>query len=336
MTLLGGAVIAPSVLASWPLVESPALPKLILQPPTGQKVLDGSDLSVFMDTGTGRPESGMFGNVRRYADGSPRFHEGIDIAPLPPWDRTTNPTDVVKAAADGMVVYINSMEQNSSLYGNYVVMTHTVSGFGTIYTLYGHLRKFHEALRPGQQISAGTPLGIMGHTPDFPLSRSHLHFEVGVIMSRYYTKIDPQHGVWNGANLYGIDPCKVFAAKKGFWFTDYFRNRRAAFTLGIVPPKRRIPDYFSRYSLPHPETNLAVDFSSEGIPLRATVLPVRITEGLKEGEAKVLAWNASEIRKGRPYVKDGVLTKRGEVLLDNFLVSPAYAPKWPVKQGEVG
>lgn len=289
-----------------------------------------------MDTGTGRPESGMFGNVRRYADGSPRFHEGIDIAPVQPWDRTTDPTDVVHAAADGKVVYINSQNQNASLYGNYVVLTHTVAGFGTVYTLYAHLRSFHEALRAGQIISAGTPLGIMGHTPDFPRSRAHLHFEVGVLMNRYYTKIDPQHGVWNGANLYGIDPCKVFAATGGFDFADYFRTRPAAFTLGIVPPQGRLPDYFSRYQISHPSGPLAVSFSSEGIPLRANVLLPNVAEGLKEGEAKVLSWSAAEVRKGRPFIKDGVLTKRGEVLLDNFLVSPVYTPKWPVKQGEVG
>ena len=206
LTWLGGAA---ACRPAWG--AAPNEGRIVLAPPTeGQPVLDGSAREgVFMDTGTGRPESGMFGNVRRFADGSPRFHEGIDIAPARPWRRDNDPTDVVRAAADGVVAYVNRHGANPSLYGNYAVLTHPVPGFGAVYTLYAHLRAFAKGLRAGLRVSAGTPLGVMGHTPDFPLARAHLHFEIGLVMNVHYPLIDPQHGIWNGANLYGIDPSLV-------------------------------------------------------------------------------------------------------------------------------
>ncbi len=287
-----------------------------------------------MDTGTGRPESGMFGNTRKYADGSPRYHEGIDIAPAQPWKRNTNPTDRVCAAADGLVVYINRCERNPSLYGNYVVLTHPVAGFGEVYTLYAHLRTIAAGLRAGLTVRAGHTLGVMGHTPDIPLARAHLHFELGVMMNRYYPLIDAQHGVWNGANLYGINPCDAFAEQREKGFFDiaaYLKRRRQAAWVTQVPPGP-LPDFFRRYpSLWHGEHRAAwpmlVRFSYEGIPLAGRCL--------EPGKPIQKMWTlevAEERRKGRNW-RD---PKRGEILLDNLLVSPTRPPKHPVQQGEVG
>lgn len=304
-----------------------------LSPPTGQTVLDGSiRQGVFMDTGTGRPESGMFGNTRKYADGSARFHEGIDIAPVQPWRRDRNPTDVVRAAAAGLVVYINRCQYNPSLYGNYVVLAHPVEGFGEVYTLYAHLRKIDDALRAGQNVPPGRALGVMGHTPDFPLARAHLHFEIGVMMNRFYYLIDPQHGVWNGANLYGIDPCDAFAEqrKKGFFdIAAYIKARPIAWA--TVLSLREKPDFFKRYpslwNADRFETwQTLVLFSREGIPVSATSLdPKRIY--------KLPAGSAAELRKGRDWSEP----KRQRALIENLLVSPKTPnPTQLSKPGEVG
>lgn len=306
---------------------------LRLSPPTAQKVLDGSLLQgVFMDTGTGRPESGMFGNTRKYADGSPRFHEGIDIAPVQPWRRNQDPTDLVRAAAPGLLVYVNRQAENPSLYGNYAVMTHSVPGFGEVYTLYAHLRCFCQGIRAGLQLRAGEALGVMGHTPDFPLARAHLHFEIGVMMNRFYYLIDPQHGIWNGANLYGIDPCHAFAEqrRKGFFdIASYIRSRPRAWAK-VLPPMRSVPDFFRRYpslwhAPRHAEWRTLVSFSREGIPISATSLDPAVRYKLKLIDPQVLA-------TGRNWAD----AKRGQVLIENLLVSPETASEEFSKMGEVG
>lgn len=332
--LLGGAL-APRPIWGAP-AEATPVGALRLSPPTaGQPMLDGSVREgVFMDTGTGRPESGMFGNVRKYADGSPRFHEGIDIAPARPWRRNRDPQDRVRAAADGLVVYVNRCARNPSLYGNYAVLTHPVAGFGEIYTLYAHLRAFAEGLRAGQTVRAGHVLGVMGHTPDFPLARAHLHFEIGVMMNRHYPLIDDQHGVWNGANLYGVDPCAAFAEQRAKGFFDiaaHLRGRRAAAWAATVPPGP-LPDYFRRYpSLWHGEHRatwpMEVRFSYEGIPLAGRCLE----PGAPAGRAW-LAVSAAERRKGRDWQD----AKRGAALLENLLTSPSRPPAHPLPTGEVG
>ncbi len=314
----------------------------MLCPPTRQKSLDGSVRDgVFMDTGTGRPESGMFGNTRKYANGSPRFHEGIDIAPVHPWRRGEAPTDVVCAAAEGRIVYVNACAQNPSLYGNYVVMTHAVPGFGEVYTLYAHLARFAKGLRAGIYVKAGSPLGVMGNTPDIPMGRAHLHFEIGICLNRYYPLIDEQHGIWNGANLYGIDPCDAFReqAQTGcFNIAAYLRAKPVAFQVIVRP---------FTWSCSHkqflfdggesPQATWAMDVSAEGIPLR--VLP---SKWQPEGAAKVVASSVdeAELAKGRPFLKrtkNGyVLSKRGETWFENLVVSPSQLPQSATRMGEVG
>ncbi|MDO5461956.1 MAG: M23 family metallopeptidase [bacterium] len=311
---------------------------IVLQPPTRFTVLDGSDKSVFMDTGTGRPESGMFGNTRKYANGAPRFHEGIDIAPFPPWNRKRLPADVVCAAAAGRVMYMNVYHKNKSLYGNYVVLAHEVPGFGQIYTLYGHLRALDKRLRLGMEIAAGTPLGTMGNIPDIPIARSHLHFEIGIIMNDFYPLIDDDHGVWNGANLYGIDPCDAFAeqAQKGYFdIARYIRQRPIAFSYLTNKP---MPQYFTkRYpslkeAVPEGERYI-ITFSSEGIPTSLHAVPQPEPESPPN---RVLFYNAKEVAKGRPFANSKGLTKRGQTLIDNLFVSPTHLPESKKAQGEVG
>ncbi len=319
---------------------------IVLLPPTGQRILDGSvRQGVFMDTGAGRPESGMFGNTRKTAKGAPRFHEGIDIAPVQPWRRNTPPTDIVHAVAEGTVVYVNTYKHNDSLYGNYVVMTHDIEGFGQIYTLYGHLSCFATGLKAGLRVKAGSPLGIMGNVPDIPVARSHLHFEIGICMNRYYPMIDPQHGIWNGANLYGINPCDAFAmqAEQGFFDVEsYFQSRQVAFY--VMVPIRNARGGVA-WTCSH-NTFLGVEavaarsaaawvgFSCEGIPL--TCVP-----GKQDEIGRVVLQDATELARGRPFVKmvsqhKAELTKRGETLIENLLASPSFPPQTTSRVGEIG
>ncbi len=334
---LGGACVAPAVrgvTASAGACEG-CLPLL---PPTGQRRLDGSlREGVFMDTGAGKPESGMFGNTRKFADGSPRFHEGIDIAPLPPWRRGEAPTDVVRAVAEGLVVYVNTYKYNTSLYGNYVVLMHTVPGFGEVYTLYGHLDRFAQGLKAGLRVRAGSPLGVMGNIPDIPMARAHLHFEIGICLNRYYPLIDPQHGIWNGANLYGINPCEAFReqAETGtFNFANYLRRKPVAFRV-VVPSFCCTASHTPFLCGAQPGKQVGpveIDFSAEGIPLavRKPSAPV----------GQVTFFDRTELAKGRPFVKRTAtgprLTKRGETLIENLTVSPAQLPASATQMGEVG
>ncbi len=342
--LCGSAMTLP-IWAQSPVATQPA-GSIVLLPPTGQKVLDGSmRQNVFMDTGTGRPESGMFGNTRKYANGAPRFHEGIDIAPVQPWRRNTLPTDVVHAIAEGTVVYVNTYKYNASLYGNYVVLMHDIAGFGQLYTLYGHLSRFAQGLRAGLRVKAGSPLGVMGNIPDIPVGRAHLHFEIGICMSRNYPMIDPQHGIWNGANLYGFNPCDAYAwqAKHGaFDVSSYLLSRKVAFYVNV--PIRNAKgklawscshnDYLGAEHVAARSAAALVGFSCEGIPLMCT--PAKPAE-----VGDVILKDAAELKKGRAFVKRdargrATLTARGETLIENLLVSPSFPPKSAEAMGEVG
>lgn len=96
-----------------------------------------------------------------------RMHRGIDIAR--PSDRS------ILAADNGVVV---STGQDGT-YGNKIVIDHK-NGYQT---LYAHLSSI--SVKPGQTVSAGTTIGVMGST-----GRStgiHLHFEV----TKNGTLVDP-------------------------------------------------------------------------------------------------------------------------------------------------
>lgn len=89
-----------------------------------------------------------------------KLHTGIDLVALP------RPGPVV-AAASGKII----TRGYNTAYGNQVVIDHG----GGIRTRYGHMARL-SALRTGQQIRAGTKLGIEGATGY--VTGNHLHFEV--------------------------------------------------------------------------------------------------------------------------------------------------------------
>lgn len=314
-----------------PATPAPGSIGIPLLPPTGRTNLTGSDPSTFMHTGSGDPRSGMYGNTRKNSAGNPRFHEGIDIAPLHTDPKTRLSLDTIHTIAPGTIAYINRHHKTPSLYGNYIIVLHTDPAFGTYYSLYAHLRTLHPGIAPGQIHPARTPLGTMGNIPDIPAARSHLHLEIGIILSTHYHLIDSDHnGTWNGANLYGFDPSHIYATldpNGHFHIAPYLQSLPAAFTLTLH--LSRIPDYFRRHPTlwrgPRIPGPAAITFTCQGIPQHGR----SIAEA--PPEPTVLACDLPALRKGRPYIQQTrpghyMLTPRGKTLLENLLVDETSAP----------
>lgn len=93
-----------------------------------------------------------------------KMHKGIDIART---DRSTSPP--IYAAESGTV---ETATFNNGGYGNLVIINH---GNG-MKTLYAHLASM--TVKPGQKVSKGQQIGVMGTTGNS--TGIHLHFEVHV------------------------------------------------------------------------------------------------------------------------------------------------------------
>jgi len=81
-----------------------------------------------------------------------------------------------------------------------------------------------------------------------------LHFELGLIANagydRWYRaqKLKPDHGIYNGGNLIGIDPLAVFRSQQadpGFMFATYLATIPRAFEVVLASPHAL--DFFQRY-----------------------------------------------------------------------------------------
>ncbi len=232
----------------------PVIPPLQVVFPTAQtNLVRTDDGRVFMPTAAGRVESAHYGSTRTGSSGLPSFHEGIDIAPLAR-ERSGRAADPVLAIADGSVAYANRRAGNSN-YGIYVVLEHN-DPVGTVYSLYAHLSSVEKHLQKGQNVTRGTPLGIMGNTPSsiIPVVRSHLHLEVGLIRNRRFDdwanarKINNPHGRYHGWNLTGINPLALYTGTspvRPFSMRDYLGDLPVAFEL-LIDVTRPL-DYFARY-----------------------------------------------------------------------------------------
>jgi len=234
---------------------APARPWRLSFPTPQTRLLEAVDVSIFMPTAAGLVESALYGSARTGGQGGglPSFHEGIDIAPTRR-DRRGAPADPVVAVGDGRVAYINRHAGNSN-YGIYVVLLHD-DPLGEVYSLYAHLASVADALRAGDSVAMGDPIGVMGNTPSsiIPMARAHLHFEIGVVQNRRFAqwyraqRKTPDHGNLHGANLAGVDPRAVFAARDeggGFSMADFLAAQPTAFELTLRVARR--PDYFTRY-----------------------------------------------------------------------------------------
>lgn len=169
----------------------------------------------------GKPwTSGMFGCVR--TDGW-QFHEGVDIQSQER-DQKGEPLDAVKAAADGVVLYINAKSSLSN-YGNYIVLGHERDGVEYC-TVYAHLRAIAPGTRTGARVKQGEQIATLGRTSNtrsgISKDRAHLHFEVALFLNKRFpewlAKRIPgsrnDHGMFNGQNLAGIDPAQLLLAQR--------------------------------------------------------------------------------------------------------------------------
>jgi murein DD-endopeptidase MepM/ murein hydrolase activator NlpD len=255
--------------------------------------------------------SGTFGCVR--TEGL-QMHEGLDIQCVQR-DKRGEAADPILATADGTVAYINQQSALSN-FGKYLVLRHRIEGL-EVFSFYAHLREIRADLAPGKTVKAGETVGLMGRTANtrqgIARDRAHLHFELNLFVSDrfpewYKTHCPGQrndHGIWNGQNLVGIDPAKVFLqqAKLGTNFSLIKMIRQDTELCRVLVRKTQFP-WVQRYPQliqPNPvaqkEGAAAFEISLNYNALPFQVIP-RAASELKPGPPfQLLAVNAAEQQK---------------------------------------
>jgi len=292
-------------------------------PTPNQAYFEGKPIGDFIQpTGSGDPESGLFGCRR---SGGGQFHEGLDLKPLNR-DRHGEPTDPVFAAMNGVVRYVGRVPGNSN-YGRYIVIEHP-DVEPAIYTLYAHLAAIAPGLNTGDTVTRGQTIGTMGRsssTQAIPRDRAHVHFEMGVMLTRDFESwfvwkkfgSRNQQGIYNGMNLLGFDPLEFFnefRARRVDTVRDYFAHMQTAVRLQIAT--RRIPDYVQRYpsllAKPLPVDGLIggweVRVNEMGLPFSFTPLSPMEAMNLASDEIRVLEADATILKQHR--CKSLVFSKR--------------------------
>jgi peptidoglycan LD-endopeptidase LytH len=326
--LLPGVLFLISSAAAQQPFRLPTANRALFEPGGGEKFFVGT---------TGKSwESGCFGCVR--SEGW-QMHEGLDIR-CRQRDRRGEPLDPVMAAADGTVAYVN-LKPSLSNYGNYIILRHRIEGL-EIFSLYAHLSKVTPGLETGRAVKAGETLGIMGHTANTrePITkdRAHVHFELDFIISDRFTgwfrstspKERNDHGNWNGQNLLGLDPRRVFLAEQAqgdrFSLIQLIRNQTELCRVYVGKPSF---SWVRRYTVlirPNPIAEkegiagyeMALNFN--GIPFQ--LIPRAASEMKSKGRFQLLSVNEAEYQKNpcrRLVTQKGSrweLTTAGNKLLD--------------------
>lgn len=122
-------------------------------------------------------------------------HNGVDI-----WG-AKEPL-LIEAFYDGKVI---ASSTNMATFGHYVVIRHKIDG-KSVTSLYAHL-KSPSKLKKGQNVDAGTVVGIMGATG--PVTGKHLHFEIGKGANHPF--------IFGGDGKRYYDPMKFVAATIKRW-----------------------------------------------------------------------------------------------------------------------
>ena len=198
--------------------------------------------------------------------------------------------DPVSAAADGTIAYINAKAWLSN-YGNYIVMQHQVDGL-TVYTLYAHLRAIASGLSVGQARKSGEIIATMGRTTNtrqgISRERAHLHFEICLLanpnFSAWYKKnlVDQRndHGRWNGQNLIGIDPWKLFlgqhedkAKRQPFSLRQFISGQPVLCRVLVKSPNlqwaKRHPNLVDSMKPPKAIAGYEISLDPNGVPVRS-------------------------------------------------------------------
>ena len=244
-------MISPLICAIGVLATTNAAPPLDVCLPTANDALfqPGQEEKFFQSTVMGTWESGQYGCVRKGKHG-PSFHEGIDIKCLQR-DRKGEPTDPVRAVANGVVAFVNRSAGQSN-YGRYVILRHEWHGV-EVFTLYAHLREIASGLGTGQNVTKGDVIATLGRSANtregISRDRAHLHFEINFMISshfrHWYPKKDPKapdFGNFNGQNFMGIDPTAFFRALRAnpsLHFADHLKQQPEAFR--VLVPARAFP-----------------------------------------------------------------------------------------------
>ncbi|HTH49417.1 MAG TPA: M23 family metallopeptidase [Candidatus Limnocylindria bacterium] len=295
--------------------QFPTANQALLEPGGGERFFVGT---------AGKPwTSGQFGCVR--SEGY-QFHEGLDIRCLQR-DKHGEPIDPVCAAADGTVAYVNAKPALSP-YGNYVLLRHQVEGL-EVYSLYAHLSAVRAGLTPGVVVRRGELIATMGRTSNtrqtITKDRAHCHFELDVLGTDRYVqwhqaRLPEQrndHGVFNGFNLFGLDPARLFheEARLGtnFSLVRFLQSEpvlcRVAVRVKSFPYLRRYPSLVVRNPVAERQgvAGYELELSFNGLPLRIT--PRAASELKSPAKVTLLSVNEAE-QKSRPCGK--LVLKRGE------------------------
>jgi peptidoglycan LD-endopeptidase LytH len=301
---------------------------------------EGRDIDAFVQpTASGDPRSGLFGSVR---SGGRQFHEGLDLLATS-HDKKGESTDPVGAVMAGVVRYISNSPGNSN-YGRYVVLEHPEQR-PAVYTLYAHLRDIAPGLLTGKKVVAGEKLGTMGRSSSgspIPKDRAHLHLEIGLRVSdrfgswyaaRGFGSQNP-HGLWNGMNLVGLDPLKVFTRhrEEGFKsFAQIFSEQTEAVVLYCAQSAepdfvRRYPELVAAPAVPSGTlgTGWEITFNETGLPFRWRRIGTADLVGFKPGEARIIKVDAEAlalnkgrklaVKRGKRWVPDDDLVSMLELL----------------------
>ena len=148
-----------------------------------------------------------------------------------------------------------------------------------------------------------------------PTVRAHLHFELGVAVTRDFQRWYDRrkfgsrndHSMWNGMNLLGIDPIAFFAewrAGRLATVQDFFAHQETAVRLRIAT--YRTPDFVTRYpsliTKPMPLGPVAgweVRFNWTGLPFAWTPLSTAEVAGLPPDKPRLIDVNAAIARRER-------------------------------------
>lgn len=283
-----------------------------LLPTANRAILEsGGEERYFVGT-VGKPwMSGTFGCVR--TDGW-QLHEGLDIRSIAR-DKRGEPTDPILATADGTVAYINKRPSLSN-YGNYLILRHSIEGVD-VYSLYAHLSEIRAGLKHGDAVKAGETIGVMGRTSNTAQSitkdRAHVHFELDLVVNErfpeWYRKTFPgqrnDHGGWNGRNLIGLDPWKLFLEQHRlgarFSFVEFIRNQpelcRVIVRDGNFPWARRYPMFVKPNPVAQKEgvAGYEIALNYNGLPME--LIPRAASEIKAKARFQILSVNAEEKQK---------------------------------------
>lgn len=307
-----------------------AAPVRMTWPTPSKAWSDGESIGAYVQhAGSGDPQSGTFGGVR---SGGAQFHEGLDIKPVSR-NRRGEALDDIFAAMDGVVRHISARSGDSN-YGRYIVLEHPEQT-PAVYTLYAHLSRIAPGLQVGSAVRAGQAIGTMGNSSDrpFPKERAHLHFEIGVMVTRnfqaWYNRKGfgsrNEQGHWNGMNLMGIDPLAVFeAAGEGRLESMLGHFQRMPVAVRVRIATHQTPDFVTRYpaflTKPLPMGPVAgwdIAFNWTGVPIAWTPLTAMEVVGLPLLKPQIMSADADIERRQRS--RTLVVRRRGTWVIGSDL-----------------